>query len=115
MAPRKLAVNDIITITVDLQEGYLEISVNNGEFSHKFLNTPSSPLSGDPSGYWFGATFGTCLLNLNVNLNTIILLLSCFPLQTAANDHRLKITPEPVSVSPVVDGQTKPKTGNVGL
>jgi hypothetical protein len=59
-APRKLKEKDVIKIILDLTEGFesISITVNEGEFSYTFAEPLSTPPKGDPSEYWFGATFG---------------------------------------------------------
>lgn len=54
-APRKLQVNDSITVTVDVVSGFMEISVNHGEFSFQFGEKGPK---GNSADFWFGATFG---------------------------------------------------------
>ena len=80
VAPRKLKVGDVISITVDLNVGYAIFSINNGEFTYTFGKVESRPDNqstinqnvpkGDVREYWFGATF--------------------------ANDHKLRISHSPL-------------------
>lgn len=53
---RKLRSGDVITVTVDLSIPQVEISVNEGEFSHVF--NLESVGKNKPEQFWFGATFG---------------------------------------------------------
>ena len=58
VAPRKLRLDDTVHMTVDLDEGLLTISVNDGEFAYSFTDPTAKAPKGNYSGYWFGATFG---------------------------------------------------------
>lgn len=62
-APRKLMLNDVITMALDLVNGSLTITVNESEFSFTFgANSQSPAPKGQPTSYWYGATFGKCYL-----------------------------------------------------
>lgn len=58
-APRKLDVGDVISCVLNLEKQYVEIYVNEYEFSHVFKAPKSSLIpSGSPYDYYYGVVFG---------------------------------------------------------
>lgn len=58
-APRKLRVNDVICVTLDLGCGSVRIAVSGegGDFEYTIDSGGDLP-QGSPADFWFGATFG---------------------------------------------------------
>jgi len=51
-APKKFAVGDRITVTLDLDASTATFAINGGDYGHVF-----SGVVGNPADFWFGATF----------------------------------------------------------